>query len=380
MGNNTIKNLSRVLLGLSLCLIINQSQAITTTVKGSMPSVARESSGLDYNGNASFWTHNDGFGDNNLYKVSFTGTLTQTIAITGAVNYDWEDLTHDANRDYMFIGDFGNNNCDRTNLCVYRIPYPHSGITTAAASAIHFSYPDQRSFPSSWMNFDVEAFCHFNGNLYLFTKTDGSAIGYTKMYRIPDDPGTYVATLVDSFYTNDRTTSADVNPDGSAMVLISNSHIHVFKNFTGNNFFNGQHTQINISGSWTQKEAVTFTSNNEIYLTDEDNGSGNNLYYLSLASYVPSGTTTAVNEVENTGAVVYPNPAKEFIHFDLSKQFHSVNIQLYDITGKLVNSMSFDNAQQMVMNIDKYSPGIYFYKLITDGILLKTERVVITNN
>ncbi len=377
MGNITIKNLSRVLLGLALCLTINKSQAITTTVKGAIPSVVSESSGLDYNGNASFWTHNDGFGDNRLYKVNFSGTLTQTITVTGATNYDWEDLTHDANRDYMFIGDFGNNNCDRTNLCVYRIPYPHTGVVSAAADAIHFSYPDQRSIPSPWMNFDVEAFCHFNGNIYLFTKTDGSAIGYTKMYMIPDNPGTYVATLVDSFYTNDRTTSADINADGTALVLISNSHIHVFKNFSGNNFFNGSHTQINISGSWTQKESVTFTSNNEIYLTDEDNGSGNNLYYVSLSGYIPAATTNAVNEIENSSASVYPNPASELVHFDLSKQFKTVSIQLYDITGKLVNSVSYDNSQQVVMNIDKYSPGIYFYKILAEGNLLKTERLII---
>ena len=50
-----------------------------------------------------------------------------------------------------------------------------------------------------WMNFDVEAFFHFNGHLYLFTKADGDAIGYTKMYRLSDDPGSYSATLVDSF-------------------------------------------------------------------------------------------------------------------------------------------------------------------------------------
>jgi hypothetical protein len=227
------------------------------------------------------------------------------------------------------------------------------------------------------MNFDVEAFCHFNGNIYLFTKTDGSAIGYTKMYMIPDNPGTYVATLVDSFYTNDRTTSADINADGTALVLISNSHIHVFKNFSGNNFFNGSHTQINISGSWTQKESVTFTSNNEIYLTDEDNGSGNNLYYVSLSGYIPAATTNAVNEIENSSASVYPNPASELVHFDLSKQFKTVSIQLYDITGKLVNSVSYDNSQQVVMNIDKYSPGIYFYKILAEGNLLKTERLII---
>ncbi len=377
MGNNNFKGLNSALLFITLILTGFRSVAITATVAGTLPSVVNESSGVDFNGNASFWTHNDGYGDNRLYKVSNAGALTQTITINGATNYDWEDLTHDASRTNMFIGDFGNNNCNRTNLCVYKIPYPHSGITSANAEVIRFSYPDQHSFPSAWMNFDVESFVHLNGRLFLFTKTDGSAVGYTKMYSVPDVAGTYVATLVDSFYTNDRTTAADISPDGSSLILMSNSHLHLFRNFSGTDFFHGTHTQINISGSWTQKEGVTFFSNNEIYMTDEDNGSGNFLYYLNLSNYIPSATTTAVNEIENINALVYPNPATEQLHFDLNNKFHSVKVQLFDITGKMVSNSTFENVQQVVVAIDKFSPGIYFYRLISDEKLIKTERVVI---
>ena len=376
MGNTTLKKSFRILLCLIFSLVSTQSMAVTATVKGSLPSALVECSGLDFSGSSSFWTHNDGFGDNHIYRISTTGVLQQTLTITGATNYDWEDMTHDVNRNNLFIGDFGNNNCNRTNLCIYKIPYPNSSIASTSAEVIRFSYPDQHTIPSAWLNFDVESFLHYNGNLYLFTKTDGSAIGYTKMYTVPDVAGTYVATLVDSFYTNDRTTSADISPDGTSMIMMSNSHLHIFRNFSGANFFSGQHTQVNISGSWSQKEALAFTSNNEIYMTDENNGSGNFLYYLSLASYIPAGTT-AVSEVESTNVSVYPNPATDLLHFDLSKQFHSVNIQLYDITGKMVNTYNFENSQQVVMNVDKLSPGIYFYKLLVEGKLVKTERVIV---
>lgn len=233
-------------------MTINTSQAITATLKGSLPSSVGECSGLDFNGNASFWTHNDGFGDNRLYKVGMTGSLQQTITLTGATNFDWEDLTHDVNRDHLFIGDFSNNDCDRTNLRIYKIPYPNSSTTTVTPEIIEFTFSDQTDFPSAWMNFDVEAFLHFNGRLYLFTKADGSAIGYTKMYSLSENAGTKVANLVDSFYTNDRTTAADVSPSGDAMILMSNSHIHIFKNFSGSDFLVAI-TQVNISGGWTQK-------------------------------------------------------------------------------------------------------------------------------
>jgi hypothetical protein len=37
---------------------------------------------------------------------------------------DWEDMTHDFARNNMYIGDFGNNSTARTDLKVYKIPYP----------------------------------------------------------------------------------------------------------------------------------------------------------------------------------------------------------------------------------------------------------------
>ncbi|MBK9026208.1 MAG: hypothetical protein IPL69_20290 [Saprospiraceae bacterium] len=57
------------------------------------------------------------------------------------MNSDWEDLTSDCSRTYMFIGDFGNNACDRTNLHIYRTPYPSTvSGTTVTAEAINFTY------------------------------------------------------------------------------------------------------------------------------------------------------------------------------------------------------------------------------------------------
>lgn len=355
--------------------------AVNAQVMGALPAQLVESSGIDFTGGSSFWTHNDGYGDNTLYKISNSGTLTRTVTVVGAVNNDWEDLTHDAGRNFMFIGDFGNNACSRTNLHIYKTIYPSlvSG-TSVTAEVINFSYPDQQAFPSPWMNFDVEAFVHRNGHLFLFTKADGSAIGYTKMYMLPDVAGTYVATLVDSFYTNDRTTSADISPDGSTLLLISNTHLHLFRNFNGENFFDGQHTQINISGTWTQKEAVSFWSNNEIYLTDEDNGSGNNLYYIDLSPWLPA--VTAVNEVTRTGEITAaPNPANNQFSVSLSEAFNGhLSLRLFDLTGKMVReSNAVQPAAILGMSTADLPAGVYFYKLMADNRELKTARLLISH-
>ncbi|HRH67564.1 MAG TPA: T9SS type A sorting domain-containing protein [Bacteroidia bacterium] len=383
MGNTLRKLLLSIfIVTASQLLSVRQVVAVNATVMGALPSNLTECSGLDYTGGTHFWTQVDTYPDNTLYKISNSGAITRSVTVVGAVNANWEDLAHDYSRSYMFIGDFGNNNCDRTNLRIYRTAYPSTvSGSTVTAEAINFSYPDQNQFPSPWMNFDAEGFIHHNGHLFVFTKADGSAIGYTKMYMLPDVPGTYVATLVDSFYTNDRTTSADISADGSTLILISNTHIHLFRNFQGSDFFNGQHTQINISGTWTQKEAVTFWSNNEIYLTDEDNGNGNYLYYIDLSAWIPS-TATAIAENNVTESIVAaPNPSNFSFTVSLnSVRSEGLQLRLFDLTGKMVRAESTTQpASSIRMETADLPNGVYFYKLIADRTELKTSRIVISH-
>lgn len=379
--SNLLRNLFRlILLALLLTAAAWPSMAVNPVYMGALPAQINESSGLSFTGGSSFWTHNDGYGDNNLYKVSNTGTLSRTVTVLNAVNDDWEDLCHDASRTWLYIGDFGNNECDRTNLRVYRVPYPSSvSGTSVTAEAINFSYPDQRAIPSPWMNFDVEAFFHFNGHLYLFTKADGNAIGYTKIYRLPDDPGTYTATLVDSFYTNDRTTSADISPDGSTVILIANTRIHLFRNFSGDDFFRGQHTLISINGTWAQREAVSFWSNNEIYLSNEDAGSGNELDYIDLSPWIPAMTTSLSHISESVDFSVYPNPARNFVQANVGNINGSLSFELYDLTGKAVRSVRRESAtEQLRMDVADLPQGVYFCKFFADNRELGSKRILIS--
>ena len=356
---------------------------VSATSVGTLPGVLYESSALDFTGGSSFWSLDDS-GRPEIFKITGNGSLSKTVTITNAQNRNWEDMTHDAARNYMFIGDFGNNNNDRTNLRVFRIPYPSliSGTTTTAVE-IDFSYPDQQSFPSQWLNFDAESFFHFQNKLFIFSKADGNAIGYTKMYSIPDSPGNYVATLIDSFYTNDRTTSADISPDGKSIILISNTHIHIFRNFSGTNFFSGEHTQINISGQWTQKEAVSFSSNNEIFLTDENNGSGNHLYYIDLNSWIPasSASTNSIEKINDVVATVYPIPADKYLTVLLQNtNEEKYTFSLFDITGKNVFEARIEN-NLIPFNVrtEDFTPGIYFYKVFSDVKEIQTSRIVISH-
>jgi hypothetical protein len=367
-----------MLFGCSLLQAETQSIFVTPIVVAPIDSMIAECSGLDYTGGTHFWAHNDGYGDNTLYRISNAGVYTRSLVVSNAINYDWEDLTHDEGRNYLFIGDFGNNSCGRTNLRIYRITYPLlTSPASVTADEIRFSYPDQTLFPSPWYNFDAEAFFHHNGHFYIFSKADSSAIGYTKLYRVPDQPGNHVATLIDSFYTNDRITSAAMNGDSSAVVLLANNRIHLFTGWTSDNFFNGNHTMLLFSTTWTQKEAVTFYTRSTVWMADESDGVSNFLYRVDLSAYIPPPSTTGTSELVVPEVRIFPNPAGEKLTVCMPNRKCSVDYSITDITGKKVLSGSSVNDETFVIDVHAVPSGIYQLQMTGSDILPCMKSVVI---
>lgn len=334
------------------------SPTVTPVAVAPIDALVSESSGLQYDGTSDFWTHNDGYGDNHLYHINRNGTVDFTLQISNAVNYDWEDLAVDPTRTYMYIGDFGNNSCDRTNLRMYRIPYPSvNGPASVTADVINFSYPDQQLIPSPWLNFDAEAFFHYDGHLYVFSKADSMAIGFTKLYRVPDQPGTYVATLVDSFYTNDRITSADINEDTTAVVLLANNRIHLFQGWSGDNFFTGGYTSLRFSTLWTQKEGITFDTRDHVWLSDEIGNNGNYLYTVDLSGYIAS--TIGIEEWVKERGLMYPQPAVEEVRVRIPGSVQAGSWWLYDMRGVKCGEGTALAGEECRLSVSGLAPGLY---------------------
>ena len=273
------------------------AQTIPLNTIGTLTNTLNESSGVTFIAPNRLYTHNDSGGNDEIYELDTLGNLIRTININSANNSDWEDITHD-NLQNVYIGDFGNNNNDRTNLRVYKIQSPSSFSGNAiTANIIEFSYPDQTLFPPNptKRNFDVEAFVWYNDSLFLFTKNRTAPFnGYCKMYKIPATPGVYTAQICDSIFlcSNSQSdcwvTSAALSPDQSHLALLNNGKIWWFSCFDGSNFFKGAMAAITLN-SFTQKEGVTFKNNHQVYITDEfstiDN-SGGNLYQADLINYL----------------------------------------------------------------------------------------------
>ncbi len=361
-----IKGLLTVILILGY--VLAQAQTLPLVKIASLPTTINESSGLEITDTSSVWTHNDSGGKNRIYKVNFSGVTVDSITITNATNVDWEDIASDADTN-IYIGDFGNNNNSRKDLKIYKIPKPSSITGNATtASVISFSYSDQIAFPpgNGNLNYDVEGFFHTGDSLYLFTKNRSTAnnSGYTKLYRLPDEAGNYVAELIDSFYTNELVTAADISDDGSSVALLTYFSVWIFRNFTGHNFFSVVPQKFSITPV-TQKEGIVFKNDSEIYISDEKVGStGGNIYHAKIE------LQTGINpKPKRPPFFLYPNPCDAafgimFSDFSNAERCYTIR----NISGQIIQQGKIQaGVLHQEINCSELEKGEYFIEVMNES-------------
>lgn len=328
-----------------------------------LPSVLVESSGIELSGSNRIWSHEDSGNSNELYCSDSTGNLLRTLVISNVSNTDWEDITAD-NDETWFIGDFGNNNNQRTDLAIYIIPDPETiAGNSVPAGIISFSLDDQTAFPppSSDRNYDIEAMAWYADSLYLFTKDRSNPFtGIVKMYVLPDQPGNYSARLAGSFFAGSttgsgRVTAADINLHTGELMLLTNEKLISFKDYPGYRFFEGTKTEYSFRNLPGQNEGLAFVSGNKLYMTEEGSGSTTGYLYEIV---LPQPQSAADHTLNPAGLYVYPNPGTEFLRF--SQEFEG-QADVLSVSGILMKTLAVYNG---IINISSLKPGFYILSVI----------------
>lgn len=237
----------------------------------------KETSGLLY-WNGYLLTHNDQGGKPELFVMDTMGKLINTIELPNTENKDWEDLAQ--SQTHLFIGDFGNNDGDRTDLRILKIEKRSLNISGKQShkpnvETIHFSYPGQRNFEKGKdHNFDCEAFICFNNDLYLFTKN--RATQTTTLYQLPVIAGNHVAKRVQEVATKGRVTSADISADGQHLAITlynkkGSCYLWQFQELKAPYFLgsNGYLTDLGPFSEVGQLEGVAYSKDGVLYLSAE---------------------------------------------------------------------------------------------------------------
>jgi len=257
----------------------------------SLPKKLKEVSGIAYFPDTDIlYTLEDSGNKNAVYAINSKGKLEKTITVSNAKNVDWEDITKDKLGN-IYIGDFGNNDNERKDLCIYKVAKNQLKNDVAKAEyKVSFSYPEQTEFPprKKEMFYDVEGFFERGGYFYLFTKNRSKGFdGTAFIYKIKNASGTQKAVKIGEFktcnnYNHCVLTSATISPDGKKVALLSHDKVLLFKNFKGDLFHKGTQTQIELN-HFSQKEAIVFKDNNTLLIADEKtNKVGGNVYEFKL--------------------------------------------------------------------------------------------------
>jgi hypothetical protein len=95
------------------------------------------------------WTENDGGNPNHVYAVGADGTLRSDVTVTGATNFDWEDIALGrlpGGGAALLVADIGDNLAQRESISIYRVPEPRvaggPAIATPPAQRLELRYPD----------------------------------------------------------------------------------------------------------------------------------------------------------------------------------------------------------------------------------------------
>jgi hypothetical protein len=256
-----------------------------------------ETSGLIHF-NKLLWTHNDD-SDNHLYSLDTNGVIQNKIPLKNVSNTEWEEISQD--QDYIYIGDFGNNNTgNRTDLHILRIEKKSLLSGIQKIDTIAFSYETQTDFTKTFANstnFDCEAFIVTKDSIFLFSKQWKNS--ETSVYALAKTPGNHIAILKDTYNVDGLITCATYLEEKNLIVLGGYSHflkpfIFLLYDFKDSDFFSGNKRKIDLRLPFHQIEGISTQDGLHYYLTNENFSKRpflnipQKIHYLDLSTFLSS--------------------------------------------------------------------------------------------
>jgi len=359
----------------SVSFKIGFSQNLVLDSISPLPNIIHESSGLLFFNN-NLITHTDSDGESALYEIdSSTAQVLRTVYILNATNKDWEDICQD--NDHIYIGDFGNNQGNRTDLKILKInKSDYLSSDTIFAEIIDFSYEDQVDFTTTnnATNFDAEALISYNDSLYIFTKNWGDK--KTNIYKLSKTPVVQIAQKIASYNTLGYVTGADYNDSINQVLLCGYSNIgipYIYKlhSFTNNQFFNDSTVRYSVDiKQSTQIEAICSVSNEKYFVSSEK-------FYTAEATL--HSFKIEFSKIEDTiidaiqlqridnNIQISPNPVHSIFCLDKVQK----SIELYDSKGKFVKKID-----KQCMNIEYLKKGVYYLKVSDNFNKVSFQKII----
>jgi hypothetical protein len=175
---------------------------------------------------------------------------------------------------------------------------------------------------------------------------------------------------------------ADLNGDGKEELITGSrsGSLKVYKNITEQNFNKFVADSTSIFNELTEKNAsiqvggglnvaVTDLNNDQIPDLMIGTNSGGLRWLKNTSKFIVTGTEEVID------FVVFPNPTNRYLYI---KNPSIGDYEVFDMTGRRILSQKNTQINQEIsFDLSSQNDGIYFLKISVDGVLKKTEKVIL---
>jgi len=217
------------------------------------------------------WTHNDSGDLARIYAINTKGSLLGIYNFPGADARDWEDIAigpgPDPNKDYIYVGDIGDNVAHRESVIVYRIAEPTVDTNQSPVQTLTGFDTIRLKYPEKPVNAETLMVEPLTKDIYIISKEKKRS----RLYRAAYPQSTTGTTIMEykSELALGKVTGGDISPDGSMIIIRSYQNASIWIKPVGINLWDAFKTRgCNIPlVAELQGEAICFAGNGKGYYT-----------------------------------------------------------------------------------------------------------------
>jgi hypothetical protein len=343
------------------------------------------------------WTHNDSGDPSRVFAFNTHGEHLGVYYIDGAGSRDWEDMAvgpgPDSTKQYLYIGDIGDNQGQHELNYIYRVPEPdvdssQSPIDTTllGTDIITFKYPDGSRDAETVMVDPITK------DIYVVSKRESNVRVYLAAYpQSTTDTLTleHKATLDSAWIAGGDfplVTGGDISPSGLEILIKTYHKILYWQREPGQAVWEALANEPLIvpykeepqgeAVGWEPKELGGYYT-----ISEEFNGIPAHLYFyprLDPPVFVDDDRELHMGYSLNQN---YPNPFNPSTTITYQVPENSfVSIKVYDLLGKevasLVNEEKSAGNYELRFDASKLSSGFYLYTMKA-GNFVETKKMLL---
>lgn len=135
---------------------------------------------------------------------------------------------------------------------------------------------------------------------------------------------------------------------------------------------------LNMLKQWSLADTVStkeIDRNNAVYKIQKNRNP-----FIDHPEYISAiwGYPTAVEEIKNSGLLIYPNPTNDILNIDLTTFSSKLTISIFNIVGQKVYSKTETNCQKNVqISLLNLNDGAYFVKIESDNKPAVFQKIIL---